>query len=273
MLRTQVPPTRRTRTTNFGDGISLSGGQRVPICSYSTEQSGPCAIYVECSELLVPEPLIGTADFRLMVTCDWGAGNCSTVSTFDATYRQRIPIVGASVELSAWIAAFPFFDDVASIGSFYMGGLGTPENGALKAPATVKAKARCFIAEGVDAVSKLPTFWMTQQAVASGVYVVGQGRLATFKFWATDTDLDGAPTSELWLQLFDKDALPVNGDVPIDSSPVQTGAFPLQQEKRLEQGQTRAFVRGFSWGLSTTPFAFTAVTGTQVAFTTAEFET
>jgi hypothetical protein len=276
-LRTQVPPTRRQKTTNFGDALSLVGGQCLPICSYSAAQSGPASIYVECTELEVPPGLLGSADFRLVVNCDWGAGNASTVSAFDCTYRQRIPVVAGSIELSAWIAAFPYFNASGRtpIGSFFAGGLGAAGTGPLAASRLVTAKLRAFIAEGVDATKQLPTMWLTQQNMASGIYVVGQGRLATFKFWATDVSPpdNGGGASELYMQLFDKAALPAAGDVPFDSSPVQTGAFPEQQQKLLNEGQTRGFVQGFSWGLSTAPFVFAAVSGSQVAFTTAEFET
>lgn len=275
MLRTQVPPTRRQKTTNFGDAVDLVGGQAKPICTYSAEQSGPASIYVECTELKVPPALLGTADFRLIVDCDWGAGNASTSSSFDCVYRQRIPVVAGSVELNVWIAAFPYFDASGRtpIGSFYAGLLGAAGTGPLAAPRTVTAKCRAFIAEGVDATKQLPTAWLTQQNMASGIYVVGQGRLASFKFWATDVSERERPTSELYIQLFDKAALPAAGDVPFDSSPVQSGAFPEQKQKDLLQGQTRGFVQGFSWGLSTAPFLFAAVTGNQRAFTTAEFET
>ena len=273
-VRTQVPPTRRQKTTNFGDAVSLVGGQLLPVCSYSAEQSGPASIYVECTDLAVPPALLGTADFRLVVNCDWGAGNASTSSTFDCTYRQRIPVVAGSIELSVWIAAFPYWNSGgrSPIGSFYAGLLGAAGTGPLATPRTVTAKCRVFIAEGVDATKQLPTAWLTQQNLASGIYVVGQGRLASFKFWAADPNGD-AGRSNLYMQLFDLANVPAGGEVPFDSSPVVTGVSPAEQQKDLLQGQTRGFVQGFAWGLSTSPFVFAAVTGTQVAFTTAEFET
>ena len=267
--RSALPTTRRVRPQNFGDFFNVAGGQQVAVCNPSNEQSGPMAIYVECSQLIVPSGLLGTADFRLLITCDWGAGGASTVSTFDCTYRQRIPIVGGQVTLSAWIAAFPYFNARTPVGSFYVGGLGGA-NGALVAPATVQCKGRVFAAEGSDAVSKFPTFWMTQQGVAAGVYMKGQGRLATFKCWA---DVSGDDSETVFLQLFDQATLPVNPNVPFDSTPLTIGGGVVPEQKRLVQGQTRGFVNGLAWALSTTPFVCTPTTGAEAAFTTAEFET
>jgi hypothetical protein len=262
-LRTQVPPTRRQRTVNFGDAVTLHGGRMEPLPMYSSEQSGALAIYVECSELQVPPQLVGTADFRLMVQMDWGSGNASTMSDFDCTYRQRLPAVGASLKLSAWIAAFPAFDAITPIGSFYKGGLGGA-NGPLEAPRIVTAAARIFIAEGTDPVDLYPSFWMTQQNATEGLYVVGQGRLATFKYWGQAGEEGGT----VWLQLFDLPTLPPLGAVPFDSTPLVAG----DEQKVLRQGQTRGFVQGLSWGLSDDPFAFDLTSSSVLAFTTAEFD-
>jgi hypothetical protein len=271
-VETEVPPTRRQRTVNFGDAIDLVGGRLVPLPNYSAEQSRALAVYVECSEMVVPPNLFGTADFRLMVQMDWGSGNASTLSDFDCTYRQRIPAVGASVKLSAWIAAFPYFDQVAPIGSFYKNGLGGA-NGPLEAPRAVTAKARVFISEGTDPVRLYPSFWMTQQDATAGLYVVGQGRLSLFKYWAAvlvfdpfephDPTFDGP-----WLQLFDEATLPSPGDVPFDSTPLVAGI----EQRVLGQGQTRGFVNGLSWGISGEPFFYEPTFLPISAFTTAEFE-
>jgi hypothetical protein len=269
-VRTEIPPTRKERVTNTGDAIQVVGGQRTAIVTYGGAASSALAIYVQCTELTVPPPLAGSADFRLMVSVDWGHGNASTLSDFDCTYRQRIPIVASSVEMFAWIAAFPAFsaNPPRPIGSFYKGGLGGP-NGPLQAPAGVRAKARVFIAEGSDAQRKYPTFWMTQQGVTSGVYVVGQGRLAGLKCWAI-----GAPTpAALYMQLFDSPDLPAIGDVPFDSTPLDLGpAGDSGPRIAFGQGQTRGFVAGLAWGLSTEPFSFDDTFVRARAFTTAEFE-
>ena len=73
-----------------------------------------------------------------------------------------------------------------------------------------------------------------------------------------------------YFQLFDLDAPPVNGDIPDDGAPVPPVNAVTGGLVPVPMGETRGFVNGIAWGMSSTPFVFTA-TGTHV-FVSAEIE-
>src|SRR5580704_6058849 len=106
-MRTAVPTTRRERATNYGTSDDVVGGGRANLPEISKIEADALSIYVECTKLFVPVALLGTADFRPMVSLDWGHGGSTVSSDFDVTFRQRIPIVASTASLFGWIAALP----------------------------------------------------------------------------------------------------------------------------------------------------------------------
>lgn len=67
---------------------------------------------------------------------------------------------------------------------------------------------------------------------------------------------------------FNKSTPPAAGDVPIVTRPIASGgAFDLLFDGGTESGDSR-FTSGISWGLSSTPGAFTPIAGSQLAVVT-----
>jgi hypothetical protein len=249
MMREIVTHARRQRVTNYGDSQSVQGGERAAIFTMRKEQASALLLTVVCEEFRIPPAAIGTGDFRPMVHVDWGHGASSTDTDLDVTFRQRFPIVASEIEVEAFIGAFPF------------PGLAT----APAVPSDASAKFRAFVGEGLDGLRLFATRHVTQIDQSEGVLADGQARLAGVRVF--NPTLAGAV--EFFL-LFDQETAPAAGDVPFDGAPVPLTNAVFGGLVPIPMGETRAFVHGIAWGMSSTPFAF-APTGTRV-FVVGELE-
>lgn len=256
-----VPGTRRERAVNLGSVQRCADGS-VPQTLFDwqadDDDAEPMTLYVACDEFVIPGADIGTADFRPMVHVEWGNGGATNAADLEVTYRQRMPFTCSSLQVQAFIASLP---------------LAQPDGTFLQAPVPVGARAKfsAFIASGSDALPLYATRWVTQLNLALGVLTIGQARLSTLRAFATST---GEGSAAGFFQLFDQGVAPVNGDVPIDVFPIQVQPVAADQASgtlALPLGQTRAFVHGIAWGVSSTPYVFTALD--DACFVTAELET
>jgi len=239
------------------------GGDRVTLPDVSNLQGDAGAIVAQCTEITIPEDLLGTADFRPMLTIDWGHGATTVSSDFDVTFRQRIPLLGATAQCFGWIAAFPAYGSTTVIPA--PGNLGGP-NGDLAANRNIEAHFRAFYSEGTDAVSLFPTLWRTQIGAAAAM-IQGMTRISRVR-----AALPAGSGAQLFLSLFDSAAPPIAGLVPFESIPIPFAETTARTDIDLPFGQTRALVNGFAWGLSTAQDAFAAPGSPPNLFLSAEIE-
>jgi hypothetical protein len=249
MMREIVTHARRQRVTNYGDSQSVQGSARPTIFTMRKEQASSLLLTVACEEFSIPPAAVGTGDFRPMVHIDWGHGASSTETEVDVTFRQRFPVVASEIEVEAFICSFPF-----------------PGHATAPAvPPEAFAKFRAFVGEGLDGLRLFATRHVTQINQSEGVLAEGQARLAAVRVFNPAT----AGAAEFFL-LFDQDSAPVAGDVPFDGAPVPLTNAVFGGLTAIPMLETRAFVHGIAWGMSSTPFAFTP-TGTPV-FVVGELE-
>jgi hypothetical protein len=255
-----VHRSQRQREANWGDAQTATANQQATLFTMHNPDSSeatPLLVTVQCVEFFIPPAALGTFDFRPMVHLSWGNGASSVDADFDCTQRQRVPIVAASVDAYGFIGAFP------------LPGVG----GKPVVPPTAFARFRAFVAPGTDGAPLFPTQWQTQFNASTGVLAVGQSRLASLRAFAQDHAVTVVP----YFLLFDKAVAPVAGDKPVDGMPL-TVAGPIgaalgvsgPMPGILPQGQTRAYVNGIAWGISTSPFVFAADPDGLVAFVAAE---
>jgi len=248
-MREVITHTRRQRVTNYGDAQAVQGAGRATLFTMHKEHADPLLLTVVCEELVIPPAAIGTGDFRPMVHIDWGHGASSVETDVDVTFRQRFPVVASTMDVQGFIGAFPFPGQAA----------------APPVPPESSARFRAFVGEGLDGLHLFATRHATQMNQATGVLAKGQARLAGVRVF--NPAVAGVPE---FLLLFDQDATPVAGDVPFDGAPVPPTNAAFGGLTPIPMGETRGFVRGIAWGMSSTPFVFTP-TGTRV-FVVAELE-
>lgn len=251
MVRPVLPHTRRLRVANYGTTQNVVGSQVAPLFTWSAEQSDSVAVYVEVPDFVIPNAAIGTADFRPYVRVDWGHGGAFASTEFEVTKRQRIALVGSTVDIKAFIKALP----LATADGFV----------DAEIPVTARATFRAFMGEGLDGLALFPTQWITQFPGNAGLLVDAHARLSELRGFVT-----GGGDTLVYLLLFDQDTIPTGGETPVDALPLivppASSGMPA-----LELGQTRAFVHGLAWAVSSTPFVNTLVTGAN-AFICAELE-
>jgi hypothetical protein len=235
-MREIVTHGRRERPTNYGDALAVSGGTRATIFSRRVEQASWLLVTIECVSFSIPAGA-AVGDYRPMVHLKWGHGATDVETDIEVTYRQRFPVCASTLECEGFIQAFIF-----------PGQAGPPPN----VPAGATARFRAFVAEGVDGLPLYASRWTTQLNVAAGVLATSQARLGSIK--VVNPAAAGGPDFFL---LFDKATPPAGGDVPFDGAvlPLATAAGG---QLVLPQGQTRAFVHGIAWGISSTLFTYTA---------------
>jgi hypothetical protein len=248
-MRELITHTRRQRVTNYGDAQAVQGAGKATLFTMHKEHADPLLLTVVCEELVIPPAAIGTGDFRPMVHIDWGHGASSVETDVDVTFRQRFPVVASTMDVQGFIGAFPF--------------PGQPAAPAV--PREALARFRAFVGEGLDGLRPFATRHATQINQAEGVFAEGQARLAGVRVFNPAT----VGATEFFL-LFDQDKAPATGDVPFDGAPVPPANATFGGLTPIPMGETRAFVRGIAWGMSSTPFVFTP-TGTPV-FVVAELE-
>lgn len=246
-MRDIIPGTRRDRKVNYGDNAKTAGGL-VTLFHLDLEQATPLLITIQCTDFLAG-PSVTPGDFRPIALISWGHGGSDTTTQIDCTYRQRFAVVGSMVKVQVGIGSFVFPGQVPP---------------APPVPASSHANFRGFVGEGLDGLRPFATQWVTQLNQATGVIAAGQQRLASLRaFKPTGNGVE-------YLLVFDKATAPAGGDVPMDAMPLPTTNNVTGGLVPLPMGETRGFVQGISWGMSSNPFAF-AATGTAI-FLSAELE-
>lgn len=234
-MREIVEHGRRKRVTNYGDAQETHDAKRVSIFSMRGEDAWPLLLTVQCVEFKIAAG--GPAgDFRPMVRVKWGHGATDVETDIDVTFRQRFPVVASTIEAEAFIGTFPF--------------PGQPN--PTPVPVGSFARFRAFVGEGLDGLRPFASRWVTQIGQAQGLFVAGQARLASVRVF--NPTLQGA--AEFFL-LFDKGAPPVAGDIPFDGAPVPPFNALTGGLVSIPMGETRAFVNGIAWGMSSTAFLYT----------------
>ena len=236
-MREIVPHTRRERVANYGDSVAVVGTGRSTLFDHTGETGSSILLTVECTKFFVP-PGAPVGDFRPYVHVEWGHGGSNAETNLDATYRQRFPVCASMFKVQAYIASLPL--------------PATPNTPGVPVPSGTLAKFRAFVCEGTDALPLFATRWVSQLGLSSGLVTPKQARLARARVVAI-------PAAGSYFQVFDLATTPPHGSVPVDVVAVDVAGNAL-----LDVGQTRAFVRGLSWGMSSTLATFTA-TGVDVA--------
>jgi hypothetical protein len=238
-MREIVPHTRRERVNNYGDAVDVVGPGRVTIFDHTGELGSSLTLTVQCLTLFVPGGA-PAGDYRPYVHVEWGHGGSSAEADVDVTYRQRFPVCASSLKVQAYIASVPL--------------PATPATPGEAVPFGVVAKFQAFISEGTDALPLFATRWVAQVGLATGVVTTGPARLAR----ARCTSVAAAGN---YFQLFDQVAAPAGGNVPFDVAAIDVSGNGL-----IDEGETRGFVQGLTWGISSTPFVYTAVAHDVAAF-------
>jgi hypothetical protein len=238
-MRVLIPHTKRERVANYGDTVTVTGQEKKTAFDLQKDEGAFLTVIAQVETFSVPQAALGTADFRPFLHIDWGHGGTVARGDFDITWRQRIPLVASTVQVQVFIAAFPF-----------PGKTTTP-----KVPERAQLKARVFVSEGLDGTRLFPAQWQTQIDQASGVLSATSARLSALRAFNPALAPSGQAQS-LFLLLFDNSAAPAAGDVPMDGMPLPFNTPEFGGLATMPLGETRAFVRGISWGVSTTAFVF-----------------
>lgn len=251
-LREVIPRTRREKTINYGNPDTTKEG-RVVLVDLDVEQANPFLISVQCTDFLVPPPAAGPpiGDFRPFVHVTWGHGGADNETDIDVTYRQRFAVVGSKIRVEGFVGSLPAPGQARILPPAPQG---APKLGGPPIPAGSHANFRAFTGEGLDGDRKFPTIWQTQINQATGIIALGQARLASLR--AFQPAAQGAAL--VYFLVFDKAGVPVAGDIPFDGAPLPVANAAADALVRIPMGETRAFVNGISWGVSSTPFAYTA---------------
>lgn len=244
---------RREHQVNYGNTCHCVGGTSEPLFHMSQKEGRPFVVTVEALNLIIPDNVAATGDFRPYIHMAWGHGGADVEVDIEATYRQRIAVAASTVDVRAFVKSMPL---AQGNGSF----LQPP------VPNTVQCDFRAMVSEGPDALPLFPTYWLTSMGTNKGNFVGPQGvgivpgpssRLASIRAF---TVLAGESTGTDYLLLFDQDTVPVNGNVPIDAFPLNVNVAPAALPvgpMPAAMGQTRSFAKGLAWGISTTPYALT----------------
>jgi hypothetical protein len=209
--------TRRARDVNHGDRTRLRGAESKTLAWISVDDSQALTVYA--SARVQP----ATANVVPMVSIEWGHGGASLFSEHAVVRELRVPLAASMVKLSGRLV------DVATG----------------KAPGNaVTAEFSATIAPGSDGQTLRNTRWVGQSG-AEGLVATGQQRVFT---------VEGYAASSLgWLMVFDDVKRPPNGTTPAMACPADT--FP--HTFRMRRFDTRGFLRGVYWAVSSTPLLLT----------------
>lgn len=250
-LREVIPRTRREKTINYGNPDRTNDG-RVVLVDVDVEQASPFLMTIECTDFQVGAPPAGVVgDWRPFCHVTWGHGGADNETDIDVTFRQRFAVVGSKVRVEGFIGSLPFPGQARIAPPAPQG---APKIGGPPVPGGSHANFRAFTGEGLDGDRKFPTLWQTQINQATGIIALGQSRLASLR--AFQPAAQGAVL--VYLLVFDKAGVPVAGDIPMDGAPLPVSATAVPGLVPIPMGETRGFVNGISWGVSSTPFSYTA---------------
>ena len=258
-MRRALRTTIRQRVTNYGDAQLVRAQERQTIFTMQKDQGSPLLVTVQCVEFSIPTADLGTADFRPMVRLSWGHGASSVDADFDCTYRQRIPVAASTAEVQAFIGVFPIPGGASPLPVV---------------PDAAFARFRGFVSEGTDDLPMAPTRWVTQINQSTGVLAEGQARLVALRAWSPAA----TPAHVPYFLLFDQPTAPVGGEIPVDGMPLvvagpvgaATGTSGPIPGLLGPESNTSSFTRGIAWGISSTPYVFTADPDALTAFVRAE---
>ena len=248
------------RSVNFGDVVTIAGNEIKQLCRVSLEHASMMTLVVSCDAIEVPAQLMTAFSYRPMVRVSWGNGNMSLQADYDVTVRRSVPLPASYIDVQVWICPLPYPGANVPIGPPLLDG---PSTRPTTADATVTAKFSGYIADG-QALDEFPSIWLTQFDTNAAQFVIGQVRPLSIASWLYATS-EGSPT--IYLLIFDKATLPVNGDLPVNGTPL-----PMNVRVNIPMGTTEPLVYGLAWALSTTADRLTLAVGAQ-AFVLAEIRT
>jgi hypothetical protein len=210
--------TSRTRDVNFGDRMTLRGGETKSLANISVAEGQAFTVYA-VAEVVGPAP--APPVFPLLGV-EWGHGGASLKAREFRVYRRlRVPVVGSTVSVSGRMV------DSA----------GNPP------PKTVVCRMSAFIAPGSDGETLRNTNWISQSG-AEGLVSAGPEHVLTVEGYAA-----GAPAPR-WLMVFDATARPANGAFP-------ALACPARRAFRRDRFDAQGFRFGVYWAVSSTPITLT----------------
>ena len=210
--------TVRKSDVNFGDRMTLRGGEKKSLANISVAQGQAFTVYA-AAEVVAPA---GSAPVYPVVGVEWGHGGASLRARELRIYRRlRFPIVASTVSVSGWLV-----DDK-----------GQPP------PKTVLCRMAAFIAPGSDGETLRNTNWLSQSG-PEGLVSAGPEHVLTVEGYAA-----GAPAPR-WLMVFDATARPANGAFP-------ALACPARRAFRRDRFDSQGFRFGVFWAVSSTPITLT----------------
>ena len=210
--------TVRKSDVNFGDRMTLRGGEKKSLANISVAQGQAFTVYA-AAEVVAPA---GSAPVYPVAGVEWGHGGASLRARELRIYRRlRFPIVASTVSVSGWLV-----DDK-----------GQPP------PKTVLCRMAAFIAPGSDGETLRNTNWISQSG-PEGLVSAGPEHILTVEGYAA-----GAPAPR-WLMAFDATARPANGAFP-------ALACPARRAFRRDRFDSQGFRFGVFWAVSSTPITLT----------------
>jgi hypothetical protein len=210
--------TVRKSDVNFGDRMTLRGGEKKSLANISVAQGQAFTVYA-AAEVVAPA---GSAPVYPVAGVEWGHGGASLRARELRIYRRlRFPIVASTVSVSGWLV-----DDK-----------GQPP------PKTVLCRMAAFIAPGSDGEMLRNTNWISQSG-PEGLVSAGPEHVLTVEGYAA-----GVPAPR-WLMAFDATARPANGAFP-------ALACPARRAFRRDRFDSQGFRFGVFWAVSSTPITLT----------------
>ncbi|HEY5240914.1 MAG TPA: hypothetical protein VIJ22_05595 [Polyangiaceae bacterium] len=211
-------PTSRKSDVNFGDRMTLRGGERKSLANISVAEGQAFTLYATAE---VVAPAAAPPVFPV-VGIEWGHGGASLRAREFRIYRRlRVPVVGSTVSVAGWMV-----DDQ-----------GQPP------PKTVLCRMSAFIAPGSDGETLRNTDWISQSG-PEGLISSGPEQILTVEGYPA------AASAARWLMLFDAVARPANGAFP-------DLACPARRAFRRDRFDSQGFRFGVFWAVSSTPITLT----------------
>ena len=210
--------TQRAHDVNFGDKMTVRGGERKSLANISVAQGGPFTVYAT-AEVVAPT---GAPPVYPVVGVEWGHGGSSLKARELRIYRRlRFPVVGSTVSVAGWMV-----DDKGQA-----------------PPKTVLCRMAAFISPGSDGETLRNTNWISLSG-PEGLVSTGPEHVLTVEGYPATAPADR------WLMVFDATARPANGAYP-------ALACPARRAFRRDRFDSQGFRFGVFWAASSTPITLT----------------
>jgi hypothetical protein len=210
--------TQRAHDVNFGDKMTVRGGERKSLANISVAQGGPFTVYA-IAEVVAPT---GSPPVYPVVGVEWGHGGSSLKARELRIYRRlRFPVVGSTVSVAGWMV-----DDKGQA-----------------PPKTVVCRMAAFISPGSDGETLRNTNWISLSG-PEGLVSTGPEHVLTVEGYPA------TPPADRWLMVFDATARPANGAYP-------ALACPARRAFRRDRFDSQGFRFGVFWAVSSTPITLT----------------